>query len=184
MGNAVTFMFRQSARLCVDVPCVMGEGDLLDTTLISIINHWGCHFQIPFPLPNLLNLILYHTTKPSMRDGSDNKRWLSPLYRGNVSLAPSRGISHFLSFHVGCSVSSQPRAIRSPLCPYFTVALFTSGSSVRSLVAGVPKSSILLDLSAGAFLAYLLMHPVQDTSKMHFINLNNLRLYIFFQVWH
>lgn len=85
-----------------------------------------------------------------------------------------------LSFHVGCSVSAQPRAISSPLHPYFTVALFTSGYSVSSLVAGVPKSSILLDLSAGAFLAYLLMQPVQDTSKMHFINLNNLRLYIFF----
>lgn len=159
----------------------MGEGDLLDTTLISIINHWGCHFQIPFPLPNLLNLILYHTTKPSMRDGSDNKRWLALLYKDNVSLAPSRGISHFLSFHVGWfPVSAQPRAIRTPLHPYFTVTLFTSGSSVRSLVAGVPKSSILLDFTAGAFLAYLLMHPVQDTSKMHFINLNNLRLYIFF----
>lgn len=84
-----------------------------------------------------------------------------------------------LSFHVGCSVFAQPRAIRSPLHPYFTVALFTSGSSVSSSVAGVPKSSILLDLSTGAFLAYLLMHPLQDTSKMHFINLNNLRLYSF-----
>lgn len=65
------------ARLCVHVPYLMGEGDLLGTILISIINHRECHFQIPFPLPNLLNLILYHSTKPSMRDGSDNVRWLA-----------------------------------------------------------------------------------------------------------
>ena len=65
------------ARLCVHVPYSVGEGDLLGTILISIINHRECHFQIPFPLPNLLNLILYHSTKASMRDGSDNVRWLA-----------------------------------------------------------------------------------------------------------
>lgn len=148
------FMFRQCARLCMHVPCLMGEGDLLGTILISIINHRGCHFQIPFPLPNLLNLILYHTRKPSMRDGSDNERWLAhPCSTVQRQCQPGtfwRDFPFSFSFHVGCPVSAQPTAISSPLHPYCTVALFTSGSSVCSWVAGVPKSSILLGLSAGA----------------------------------
>lgn len=147
------FMFRQCARLCVHVPCLMGEGDLLGTILISIINHRGCHFQIPFPLPNLLNLILYHTTKPSMRDGSDNERWLAhPCSTVQRQCQPGIFWRVFLfsfSSHLGCSVCAQPTTISSPLHPCCTVALFISGSSVCSSVAGVPESSILLDLFAG-----------------------------------
>ena len=94
------FMFRQCARLCMHVPCLMGDGNLLGTILISIINHEGCHFQIPFPLPNLLNVILYHTTNSAWEMEVIMRGGLlihALLYRGNVSLASSRGISHFLS---------------------------------------------------------------------------------------
>lgn len=74
--------------------------DFLGTGLISIINHQGCHFQIPFPSPNLLNLILYHTTKDSVRDGSDNERWLAhPCSTVKRQCEPGnfqRVISHFL----------------------------------------------------------------------------------------